>query len=56
MLLSTLFMGALALVVGLSPHYQQHAPPNSLSLFFFCRHMMGISSIMGAMNIIVTLF
>ena len=58
MLLSTLFMGGGAPGFGwtfYAPLSTTYAPP-SVTFFIFAIHMMGISSIMGAMNIIVTLF
>ena len=58
MLLSTLFMEGGAPGFGwtfYAPLSTTYAPP-SVTFFIFAIHMMGISSIMGAMNIIVTLF
>ena len=58
MLLSTLFMDGGAPDFGwtfYAPLSTTYAPP-SVTFFIFAIHMMGISSIMGAMNIIVTLF
>ena len=58
MLLSTLFMDGGAPNFGwtfYAPLSTTYAPP-SVTFFIFAIHMMGISSIMGAMNIIVTLF
>ena len=58
MLLSTLFMDGGAPGFGwtfYAPLSTTYAPP-SVTFFIFAIHMMGISSIMGAMNIIVTLF
>ena len=58
MLLSTLFMDGGAPAFGwtfYAPLSTTFAPP-SVTFFIFAIHMMGISSIMGAMNIIVTLF
>jgi len=58
MLLSTLFMEGGAPGFGwtfYAPLSTTYAPP-SVTFFIFAVHMMGISSIMGAMNIIVTLF
>ncbi len=58
MLISTLFMDGGAPAFGwtfYAPLSTTYAPP-SVTFFIFAIHMMGISSIMGAMNIIVTLF
>ncbi len=58
MLLSTLFMEGGAPNFGwtfYAPLSTTYAP-ESVTFFIFAIHMMGISSIMGAMNIIVTLF
>jgi len=58
MLLSTLFMDGGAPNFGwtfYAPLSTTYAPP-SVTFFIFAVHMLGISSIMGAMNIIVTLF
>jgi cytochrome c oxidase subunit 1 len=58
MLLFTLFMDGGAPNFGwtfYAPLSTTYAPP-SVTFFIFAIHMMGISSIMGAMNIIVTLF
>jgi cytochrome c oxidase subunit 1 len=58
MLISTLFMEGGAPDFGwtfYAPLSTTYAPP-SVTFFIFAIHMMGISSIMGAMNIIVTLF
>jgi cytochrome c oxidase subunit 1 len=58
MLLSTLFMDGGAPNFGwtfYAPLSTTYAPP-SVTFFIFAIHMMGISSIMGAINIIVTIF
>ncbi|OUR89553.1 cytochrome c oxidase subunit I [Methylophaga sp. 42_8_T64] len=58
MLLSTLFMDGGAPNFGwtfYAPLSTTYAPP-SVTFFIFAIHMMGVSSILGAMNIIVTLF
>lgn len=58
MLLSTLFMAGGAPDFGwtfYAPLSTTYAPP-SVTFFIFAIHMMGISSIMGAINIIVTIF
>lgn len=58
MMLSTLFMDGGAPNFGwtfYAPLSTTYAPP-SVTFFIFAVHMLGISSIMGAMNIIVTLF
>jgi cytochrome c oxidase subunit 1 len=58
MLISTLFMEGGAPDFGwtfYAPLSTTYAP-SSVTFFIFAIHMMGISSIMGAMNIIVTLF
>tara|TARA_R110001583_G_scaffold171120_1_gene324589 strand:+ start:27264 stop:28844 length:1581 start_codon:yes stop_codon:yes gene_type:complete len=58
MLLSTLFMDGGAPNFGwtaYAPLSTTYAPP-SVTFFIFSIHMMGISSIMGAINIIVTIF
>lgn len=58
MLIATFFMDGGAPDFGwtfYAPLSTTYAPP-SVTFFIFAVHMMGISSIMGAMNIIVTLF
>jgi len=58
MLISTLFMDGGAPNFGwtfYAPLSTTYAPP-SVTFFIFAVHMLGISSIMGAMNIIITLF
>jgi len=58
MLLSTLLMDGGAPNFGwtfYAPLSTTYAPP-SVTFFIFAIHMMGISSIMGAINIIVTIF
>lgn len=58
MLLSTLLMAGGAPNFGwtfYAPLSTTYAPP-SVTFFIFAIHMMGISSIMGAINIIVTIF
>lgn len=58
MLISTLFMAGGAPDFGwtfYAPLSTTYAPP-SVTFFIFAIHMMGISSIMGAINIIVTIF
>ncbi len=58
MLLSTLFIDGGAPNFGwtaYAPLSTTYAPP-SVTFFIFSIHMMGISSIMGAINIIVTIF
>ena len=58
MLISTLFMDGGAPDFGwtfYAPLSTTYAPP-SVTFFIFAIHMMGISSIMGAINIIVTIF
>ncbi len=58
MLLSTLLMAGGAPDFGwtfYAPLSTTYAPP-SVTFFIFAIHMMGISSIMGAINIIVTIF
>lgn len=58
MLLSTLFMDGGGPDFGwtfYAPLSTTYAPP-SVTFFIFAIHMMGISSIMGAINIIVTIF
>jgi cytochrome c oxidase subunit 1 len=57
-LLSTLFMDGGAPDFGwtfYAPLSTTYAPP-SVTFFIFAIHMMGMSSIMGAMNVIVTIF
>jgi cytochrome c oxidase subunit 1 len=58
MLIATFFMDGGAPAFGwtfYAPLSTTYAPP-SVTFFIFAVHMMGISSIMGAMNIIVTIF
>ena len=58
MLISTLFMAGGAPDFGwtfYAPLSTTYAPP-SVTFFIFAIHMMGMSSIMGAINIIVTIF
>jgi len=58
MLISTLFMDGGAPNFGwtfYAPLSTTYAPP-SVTFFIFAIHMMGVSSIMGAMNVIVTIF
>lgn len=58
MLFSTLFMEGGAPNFGwtfYAPLSTDYAPP-SVTFFIFSVHMMGISSIMGAVNVIVTIF
>ena len=58
MLISTLFMSGGAPNFGwtfYAPLSTNYAPP-SVTFFIFAIHMMGMSSIMGAINIIVTIF
>lgn len=58
MLISTLFMDGGGPDFGwtfYAPLSTTYAPP-SVTFFIFAIHMMGISSIMGAINIIVTIF
>lgn len=58
MLLSTLFMDGGAPNFGwtfYAPLSTDYAPP-SVTFFIFSVHLMGISSIMGAVNVIVTIF
>jgi len=58
MLLSTLFMEGGAPNFGwtfYAPLSTTYAPP-SVTFFIFAIHIMGISSVMGAVNVIVTIF